>query len=99
MIISLAVIVLLFCYRKNKRSKIVWEDNCLYESSEEDISTDPILPQWLREKPEMIFKQDVIEKTHELGTGQYGSVLKGNLMQGNELYVNFALNYYCRSVI
>ena len=43
---------------------------------------------------EMIFSQDSIEKIHELGSGEYGSVFKGNLVHGKAVYVNFALNYY-----
>ena len=86
--------------RTNTEAAMFLKDNCIYESkvSKENNNEDMLLPQWLREKQEMIFSQDSIEKIHELGSGEYGSVFKGNLVHGKAVYVNFALNYYFTSV-
>ena len=91
---------------------MTWKDNSFYksESSEENIAKDSflpkwsfakdsLLPEWLEARQGMIFTQNNIEKTHELGTGQYGSVFKGKLIQGNAVYVNYAINYYFIGVI
>ena len=42
-----------------------------------------VLPEWLIQKPEMIYQPRFIQKGQTLGSGNYGTVFKGKLMQGN----------------
>ena len=42
-----------------------------------------ILPQWLLKRKEMIFSHMYIEQQEKLGSGQFGTVFKGRLRQGN----------------
>ena len=77
--------------RKGKRGSTTWETNDLYYSlrnkgnltgQEEDV-----LPVWLKNRKELIFPQNSIDKDKQLGSGQYGTVYKAKLMQGNAMYV------------
>ena len=58
-------------------------------SCEDIIEMDEIspLPSWLKVKPEMLYHPDCIKKGKKLGQGQFGSVFKGHLVQGNAVYV------------
>ena len=68
---------------------MTWEMNELYDSEENgNKDDDSILPSWLRVRKEMIFPQRCIETSQQLGKGQFGSVFKGKLIQGNAVYVN-----------
>jgi hypothetical protein len=93
MLISVAVVISIHYYR-NKRTALppqamTWQDNELYDSNQsldEDIHGDKecnVLPEWLEERKEMIFPKDSITKGQQLGKGQFGSVFKGKLVQGN----------------
>ena len=68
---------------------MTWEDNCIYDSDsiEGNMPRDLFLPEWLREKREIIFPHEAVEKIHQLGSGQYGAVFKGKLLQGKAMYV------------
>ena len=68
---------------------MTWEMNDLYESEEieNQVDEESILPNWLRVRPEMIYPQSCIERSQQLGQGQFGSVFKGKLIQGNAVYV------------
>ena len=68
---------------------MTWELNELYESEEDEMkdATQNILPSWLRLRPEMIYPQSSIQQTDKLGQGQFGSVYRGKLTQGNAVYV------------
>ena len=68
-----------------KRSSGKWEENDLYYSLRV-VNEESILPNWLKDKKEVIFPQQSIERYQQLGNGQYGSVYKGMLMQGNAKY-------------
>ena len=48
---------------------------------------DSLLPDWLRERKEMIFPENTVVKGEQLGKGQFGVVLKGALVQGKAVYV------------
>lgn len=70
---------------------MAWETNDLYYSlrykgnltgPEEDV-----LPDWLKNRKELIFPQNSIDKDKKLGSGEYGTVYKAKLMQGNAMYV------------
>ena len=98
LIIAIALILSLAAgasirYHHEKKSRydstrIIWERNELYHTTdesdtEETKNDDSIVPQWLTAKPEMIYQPGCIEKGPALGHGQYGTVYKGKLIQGN----------------
>ena len=61
------------------------EDNSLWSKAENDFEIDDkesLLPDWLKERKEMIFPNESIEKYQEIGRGQFGTVLKAKLVQG-----------------
>ena len=66
---------------------MTWEMNELHETDESDTDDNnedkSILPKWLTVKPEMIYQPWCIDKGQALGHGQYGTVFKGRLNQGN----------------
>ena len=55
------------------------------ELEELHVKSEPVLvvPDWLLQRPEMIYQPQFIQKGQALGSGQYGMVFKGKLMQGN----------------
>ena len=95
MFILIAVVTAVFFiyYEKksnNNTSPRISEGNDIYLSvgSDEIISEGFDLPKWLNDKPEMVFPVDAIEKGHELGSGRYGTVIKGRLKQRISVYVH-----------
>ena len=52
---------------------------------ENKLGKDISLPGWLSSRKEIIFPRGSIQKYQELGSGQYGSVYKGKLLQGNAM--------------
>ena len=44
-----------------------------------------LLPEWLSTKKHMIYSESSVEKEHEIGHGQYGTVLKGKVVLGNSV--------------
>ena len=61
------------------------EDHSLWSKSEnafEGDDNDSFLPDWLKERKEMIFPFESIEKYQEIGRGQFGTVFKAKLAQG-----------------
>ena len=61
------------------------EDNSLWSKAENAFEIDDkesLLPDWLKERKEMIFPNESIEKYQEIGRGQFGTVLKAKLAQG-----------------
>ena len=69
------------------------------EKNEKDLflfEEDWMLPDWLQEKKEMVFPQHTIVKGECLGRGQFGTVFKGKLVQGNSEY---AIRYIYRHYI
>ena len=69
----------------NPIQSIVWKQNDLYESKQSLAKSEgPLcLPDWLRDRTEMIFSKTSIIKGKLLGKGQFGNVYKGKLHQGN----------------
>ena len=69
----------------NPIQSIVWKQNDLYESKQSLAKSEgPLcLPDWLRDRTEMIFSKTSIVKGKLLGKGQFGNVYKGKLHQGN----------------
>ena len=61
------------------------EDVSLWSKAENAFEIDDkesLLPDWLKERKEMIFPNESIEKYQEIGRGQFGTVLKAKLAQG-----------------
>ena len=61
------------------------EDISLWSKAENAFEIDDkesLLPDWLKERKEMIFPNESIEKYQEIGRGQFGTVLKAKLVQG-----------------
>ena len=78
-------------YKCNGIHRIPMELNPLYQAdSDSDIGgmslrdeESEVLPHWLTARPEMIYHNQSITKGQTLGHGQYGTVFKGKLTQGN----------------
>ena len=69
---------------------IRWEKNHIYDDKEsliEENEHESVLPGWLKERKELIFSQDCVEKGKALGSGQFGAVFKGKFIHGNAVYV------------
>ena len=58
-------------------------DSATWRKSSNEIEETSILPQWLLKRKEMIFSHMYIEQQEKLGSGQFGTVFKGRLKQGN----------------
>ena len=59
------------------------------EANIEDFSSnaeDWMFPNWLQQKKEIIFPRKSVVKGECIGRGQFGSVFKGQLTQGNAVY-------------
>ena len=71
---------------------MIWRENLLYKDVEANVeefssmAEDWMFPNWLQEKKEMIFPRKSIVKGECIGRGQFGSVFKGKLIQGNAVY-------------
>ena len=92
LLVILVITTSLYCLQKKKRTTppaMTWEVNDLYisQSSDDGSHTEPILPDWLKERKEMLFHSSCITKSEILGSGQYGFVYKGRLVQGKAVYV------------
>lgn len=100
-LLSLAAMTFILCIllglanlRQNKRKRtanheFVWKRNELYDSKESLDHTHEALelPDWLNDRKEMLFSRKFIVKGKQLGKGQYGTVFKGMLSQGNAVYI------------
>ena len=83
--------------KKAQLSTITWENNHDYENKDslielieiEKKDQESVLPEWLKERKEMIFSSECVEKGKELGSGQFGAVFKGKFIQGHAVYVNY----------
>ena len=94
-------IIGVYVRQKCKRTeRVTWISNEIYDNEESDCPIESTnigviygiditkLPEWLRKRRQMIFPQSSVEKGEQLGRGQFGAVFKGNLTQGNAVYVN-----------
>ena len=74
-------------YKMNRTTnhEFVWKQNELYDSREslDSINESSDLPEWLKDRKEMLFSKNFIIKGKQLGKGQFGTVFKGKLTQGN----------------
>ena len=69
---------------QNPLQSIAWKENELYESNQSLAKPEgpTSLPNWLKDKREMVFLKNSIVKGKLLGKGQFGNVYKGKLHQG-----------------
>ena len=88
-ILAAVVKIVLDIKKKNNGSdtelELYPEDISLWSKDEnafEIDDKDSLLPDWLKERKEMIFPNESIEKYQEIGRGQFGTVLKAKLAQG-----------------
>ena len=85
------VIVSVRHYRKKSTAynttAMEWEKNCSYDSDDEEeaVSQNEIMPNWLKIRPDMIYPETSVYLTVELGSGQFGSVYKGQLVQSRSV--------------
>ena len=99
MILISILIIVLFRYRKKKKhviSKILWENNELFDSEDDnliinnegvnDFRDDLVLPNWLINNKEIIVPNCCVEKGLQIGNGQFGAVFKGTFSHGNAMY-------------
>ena len=64
---------------------VVWQKNSMSDNnrSSNSLNEDSEIPDWLKDRSEMIFSRNLITKGKRLGQGQFGTVFKGKLNQGN----------------
>ena len=99
---SIALLLLLcgvacvYTWRRTKGKKgnttpggMTWELYDFYdsESSQNSEQEEPILPNWLNRRRDMIFPSSDVSRDDRLGSGQYGTVHKAKLFRGNAVYV------------
>ena len=70
---------------QNPLQSIAWKENELYESNQSLAKSEgpTSLPNWFKDKREMVFLKNSIVKGKLVGKGQFGNVYKGKLHQGN----------------
>ena len=88
-IVAAVVKIVFGIKKKNNGSETEFElypeDMSLWSKDEnafEIDDKDSLLPDWLKERKEMIFPNESIEKYQEIGRGQFGTVFKAKLAQG-----------------
>ena len=64
------------------------EENNIETKIDVTQAEDNILPDWLRDRKEMLFPETAVIRGEQLGKGQFGVVLKGALIQGKAVYEN-----------
>ena len=66
---------------------MTWENNSMYHSDEEEdsMSHKEVTPNWLRNRSDMIYPQEAVHLDVQLGSGQFGSVYKGKLVQSRSV--------------
>ena len=66
---------------------MTWENNSLYHSDEEDgsMSQKEVIPNWLENRSDMTYPQEAVHLDVQLGSGQFGSVYKGKLVQARSV--------------
>ena len=84
------LIVSVYCFRKRIRhniSTVTSENNSMYQNDEEEerMSQKELLPDWLKNRSDMIYPQEAVHLDDQLGSGQFGSVYKGKLVQSRSV--------------
>ena len=66
---------------------MTWKNNSLYDGDEEDepMSHKEVIPNWLENRSDMIYPQEAVHLDAQLGSGQFGSVYKGKLVQSRSV--------------
>ena len=64
---------------------VVWQKNSISDNNRSSNTLDDAsgMPDWLKDRSGMIFSRNCITKGKQLGQGQFGTVFKGKLNQGN----------------
>ena len=84
------LIVSVYCYYKRIKhniSTMTWENNSMYQNDEEEerMGKKELIPNWLENHSDMIYPQEAVHLDVELGSGQFGSVYKGKLVQSRSV--------------
>ena len=84
------LIVSVYCYYKRIKhniSTMTWENNSMYQNDEEEerMSKKELIPNWLENRADMIYPQEAVHLDVQLGSGQFGSVYKGKLVQSRSV--------------
>ena len=84
------LIVSVYCYYKRIKhniSTMTWENNCMYQNDEEEerMSQKELIPNWLENRSDMIYPQEAVHLDVQLGSGHFGSVYKGKLVQSRSV--------------
>ena len=87
-LVILSVVIGCFILKKKtkrgRRKHVSEKTELNTKTSEEDYEEEiTMIPSWLKNKENMIFHPNCIKRDTLLGTGNYGSVYKGKLLQGN----------------
>ena len=78
--------------RKRKSTHIKWVENPLHESvSLDETDGTSLLPNWLRERNEIIFDNSCIEIGQILGIGNFGTASEGKIKLGNAVYFSIVV--------
>ena len=72
----------------NSTASIEDENKFTYKTeTESPVDGRPMVPDWLKNRKEMVYPQNCIERCRQLGSGQFGTVFMGKLVQGTAVYV------------
>ena len=72
----------------NSTASIEDENKFTYKTeTESPVDCRPMVPDWLKNRKEMVYPQNCIERCRQLGSGQFGTVFMGKLVQGTAVYV------------
>ena len=88
MVAIFGFIVSVYCYKKRANRKIcTWENKSMYQGGEEGegMSLKHVIPSWLGNRSDMIYPQEAVHLDDQLGSGQFGSVYKGKLVQSRSV--------------
>ena len=66
---------------------MTWEKNSMNQNDEEEerMSKKELIPNWLENRADMIYPQEAVHLDVQLGSGQFGSVYKGKLVQSRSV--------------
>ena len=84
------LIVSVYFYKKRVQYNICtmpWENKIMYHSGEEEeeMRQKDLIPTWLANRSDMVYPQEAVHLDDQLGSGQFGSVYKGKLVQSRSV--------------
>ena len=89
-----------FKLKENIKTENVSEINATYNVTSSNVellkdsslqNMDPVLPEWLQNRKEMIYDSSCIEMGKRLDAGNFGVVFQGKIRLGNAVYVSILL--------